>query len=169
MFLGIEGDGMPRSLDVGHVSETLPALDTVLADPRLRPIGLVGGSALIVVGVLLQIPIWDSFWTNVLSGVLSFVGVPLFCVGLAAPEPEKPDDPFRLGVELTPAQRRVVAVGSLLVLFSPIAVATVGPLFDFALGVWLAAAVLALVGSILILTGFVAWTSRRLGQTSPSR
>jgi|GEM_PF-829588 len=169
MFLGINGDSMARSLDVGHVAETLPDLNTFLADPRLRPIGLVGGSSLVVVGALLQISPWNTFWSSVVAGVLVFVGVPLFCVGLAAPEPEKPDGLFTLGIELTPDQRRAVATGSLLVLVSPITVATLGPLFDFAAGVWLTAALLALTGSVLILTGFLAWTSRRLGESAPSR
>lgn len=160
---------MDHSLDVGHVAEALPDLHRLLEDPRLRPIGLVGGFSLVVVGVLLQLPVWNSFWTSVVSGVLVFVGVPLFCVGLAAPEPEAEDDPFRLGIDLTPRQRHLVAAGSLLVLVSPIAVATLGPVLGFSLTVWFAGATFALSGSVLILTGFVAWTSRRLGETTPSR
>jgi hypothetical protein len=169
MFLGINSDSMARSLDVGHVAETLPDLHTFLADPRLRPIGVVGGSSLVVVGALLQLSPWSTFWSSVVAGVLVFVGVPLFCVGLAAPEPAEPHGLLTLGIDLTPDQRRAVANGSLLVLISPVTVATLGPLFDFAVGVWLAAALLALVGSVLILTGFIAWTSRRLGETTPSR
>ena len=169
MFLDINPDSMDRSLDVGHVAETLPDLNAHLADPRLRPIGVVGGFSLVLVGVLLQLPLWSGFWTSVFSGVLAFVGVPLFCVGLAAPEPDAEDDPFRLGIELSPKQRRIVGLGSLLVLSSPIAVATLGPVFHFALGVWLASAVLALFGTVLIMTGFVAWTSRRLGSTAATR
>lgn len=169
MFLDINPDSMARSLDVGHVAETLPDLNAYLADPRLRPIGVVGGFSLVLVGALLRLPLWNSFWATVFSGVLVFVGVPLFCIGLAAPEPEEADDLFRLGIELSPDQRRAVAAGSLLVLCSPIVLATLGPLFGFALGIWLTSAVLALLGSVLILTGFVAWTSRRLGETTPSR
>lgn len=160
---------MNGSLDVGHVAQSLPDLDRLLADPRLRPVGLVGGFSLVLVGALMQLPVWGGFWTSVVSGVLVFVGVPLFCVGLAAPEPEDRDDPFSLGVELTPTQRRVVAVGSSLVLCSPIVVAAVGPVAGFSPTVWLAGAVFALVGAVLILTGFVAWTSRAIGESSPAR
>lgn len=160
---------MDRSLDVGHVAETLPDLDAFLADPRLRPVGVVGGFSLLLGGALLQLPLGNSFWASVVSGVLVFVGVPLFCVGLAAPEPQGNADMFKLGVQLTSTQRRIVASGSLLVLLSPMVVAAFGPVFEFGLGVWLAAAVCALFGSVLILTGFVAWTSRNLVGTSPSR
>lgn len=169
MFLDINADSMDRSLDVGHVSETLPDLRYALEDPRLRPLGLVGGFSLVLVGALLQFPPLNGFWTSVVSGVLVFVGVPLFCVGLAAPEPDAEDDPFNLGIELSPEQRRIVAIGSLLVLCSPIVVAVLGPAVGFSLAIWLAAAAFALVGAVLILTGFIAWTSRRLGETTPSR
>ena len=160
---------MERSLEIGRVAEALPDLNDSLADPRLRPIGLVGGFSIVIVGALLQLPVWNSFWATVLSGVLVFVGVPLFCVGLAAPEPPEEDDLFRLGIELTESQRQIVASGSLLVLISPMIVAAAGPYVGFGLPLWLAAATFALVGSVLVLTGFIAWTSRRIGETAPSR
>lgn len=169
MVLDIKTEIMDRSLNVGHVAETLPDLESYLEDSRLRPIGLVGGFSLVLVGALLQFPVWNGFWTSVLSGVIVFVGVPLFCVGLAAPEPEEEDDLFALGMELSPDQRRIVATGSLLVLASPMVVAALGPSFGFSSAIWLAAAVFALLGSVLILTGFIAWTSRRLGESTPSR
>ncbi len=169
LVLGINADTMDRSLDVGHVAETLPDLHRLLEDVRLRPIGLVGGFSLVLVGALLQFPLWNGFWTSVVSGVLVFAGVPLFCVGLAAPEPEGEDDPFSLGIELTAEQRRIVGVGSLLILLSPAVVAALGPVVGFTPGTWLVAALLALSGAVLVLTGFIAWTSRRLGETTPSR
>lgn len=169
MLLDIMSDTMDRSLDVGHVAKMLPDLNDYLADPRLRPIGVVGGFSLVLVGALLQLSLWNTFWTPVVSGVLVFVGVPLFCVGLAAPEPEAEGNLFNLGIELTATQRRIVATGSLLVLLSPMVVAALGPILEFSLGVWLTAAVLAMLGSVLILTGFVAWTSRNIVGSSPSR
>jgi len=160
---------MDRSLDVEHVAEQLPDLDGVLDDTRLRPIGLVGGFSLVLVGALLGIPLADTFWSSVVSGILVFVGVPLFSLGLAAPESNDDSDLFTLGIELTREQRRIVAIGSLLVVFSPITVALVGPILGFARSVWLAAAALAVVGSVLILTGFIAWTSRTLVEKPVSR
>lgn len=169
MVLDIKRDSMDRSLDIGHVAETLPDLDALLDDPRLRPIGLVGGLSLVLVGALLQLPVLNSFWTSVVSGVLVFVGVPLFSVGLAAPEPQSEADLFTLGIELSAPQRRIVAVGALLVLFSPMVVAALGPVLGFSQGIWIAAAVFALLGSVLILTGFIAWTSQHLGETNATR
>lgn len=160
---------MDRSLDVGHVAEQLPDLDALLDDVRLRPIGLVGGFGLVLIGALLGLPLTSSFWGSVVSGVLVFVGVPLFSVGLAAPEPDDESDLFNLGVDLTREQRRIVASGSLLVVFSPITVAVLGPPLGFATSVWLAAAALAVIGSVLILTGFIAWTSRTLVEAPVTR
>lgn len=156
-------------LDVGHVAEQLPDLDAVLDDTRLRPIGLVGGFSLVLLGALLGIPTISSFWSSVVSGVLVFVGVPLFSLGLAAPETDDESDLFTLGIDLTRKQRRIVAAGSLLVVFSPITVAVLGPVVGFAMSVWLAAAALAILGSVLILTGFIAWTSRTLVEAPVSR
>jgi hypothetical protein len=160
---------MDSSLDVEHVAEQLPDLDGVLDDTRLRPIGLVGGFSLVLVGAVLGLPLADTFWSSVVSGVLVFVGVPLFSLGLAAPESNDESDLFTLGIELTHEQRRIVAIGSLLVVFSPITVALFGPAVGFATSVWLAAATLAVVGSVLILTGFIAWTSRTLVEKPVSR
>lgn len=160
---------MGRSLNVEHVAEVLPDLYRYLEDPVLRPIGLVGGCSLVLIGALLQLPVWSTFWTSVVSGVLVFVGVPLFCVGLAAPEPAQEDDMFRLGFELSPEQRRIVATGAMLVLFSPIVVAALGPPFGFSPGIWLTASLFALIGSVLIMTGFIAWTSRHIGEIPVSR
>lgn len=159
---------MGLSLDPGDVADGLPALSAVVADPRMRPIGLVGGFALVLVGALLQIASAAAFWNAVVAGVLVFVGVPLFALGLAAPEPE--GTRFRLGVDLTAAQRRIVAIGSGLVVASPVVVAVLGTLAGFADWVWLTGAALALVGAALILTGFIAWTSGAVAEpSSPSR
>jgi hypothetical protein len=160
---------MDRSLDVEHVAAQLPDLDEVLDDARLRPIGLVGGFALVLVGALLGLPLANTFWTSVVSGILVFVGIPLFSVGLAAPEPDNEAGIFSFGIELSREQRRVVGIGSLLVVFSPITVAVLGPVLGFVTAVWLAAAVLAVLGSVLILTGFVAWTSKKLVEAPVSR
>jgi len=159
---------MKGSLDVGPVAESLPGLDDVLAHPRMRPIGLVGGFGLVLTGALLGLPAESGFFAAVVSGVLVFVGVPLFCVGLAAPEPADESSPFRLGVDLTPLQRRVVAGGAGLVLVAPMTVAILGPVLGFPNLLWLLAATIALVGSVLMLTGFVAWTSRTLGEKRPT-
>ncbi|ACV47914.1 conserved hypothetical protein [Halomicrobium mukohataei DSM 12286] len=163
------GPPMDRSLDIEHVARELPDLDAVLDDTRLRPIGLVGGFALVLIGALLGLPLANTFWTSVVSGVLVFVGIPLFSVGLAAPEPDDGWEIFTLGVDLTREQRRIVGIGSLLVVFSPITVALLGPILGFATAVWLAAAALAVLGSVLILTGFIAWTSRKLVESPVSR
>lgn len=159
---------MKGSLDVGPVAESLPDLDDVLANPRLRPIGLVGGFGLVLSGAMLSLPADSGFYAAVVAGVLVFVGVPLFCVGLAAPEPPEESSPFRLGVELTRIQRRVVGGGAGLVLVAPMTVAIMGPVLGFSDLLWLLAATIALVGSVLILTGFVAWTSRELVEKRPS-
>ncbi|WP_226010428.1 hypothetical protein [Halomicrobium salinisoli] len=159
---------MKGSLDVGPVAESLPDLDDVLAHPRLRPVGLVGGFGLVLAGALLGLPAESGFFAAVVSGVLVFVGVPLFSVGLAAPEPADESSPFRLGVDLTPLQRRVVAGGAALVVVAPMTVAVAGPLLGFPDLLWLLAATVALVGSVLMLTGFVAWTSRTLVEKRPS-
>lgn len=160
---------MDRSLDVEHVAETLPDLDSLLEDARLRPFGLVGGFSLVLIGALLGIPTANAFWSSVVSGVLVFVGVPLFSLGLAAPEPEDESDLFNLGVDLTRDQRRLVALGSLLIVFSPITVAAFGPFFGFATAVWIAAALFAVLGAALVMTGFIAWTSRTLVEAPASR
>ena len=157
---------MGLSLDPGDVADDLPALDAVVADPRMRVIGLVGGFALVVLGALLQIGGGAVFWNTVVAGVFAFVGVPLFALGLAAPEPAHPL--FRLGIDLTTTQRRVVAVGSGLVFSSPILVAVLGTLAGFANWVWLVGAGVALLGAALILTGFVAWTSGVIADPSSS-
>lgn len=159
---------MGLSLDPGEVAGELPTLDAVAADSRMRPVGLVGGFLLVLLGALLGIAGGTEFWSTVVAGVVSFVGVPLFAMGLAAPEPE--GRLFRLGIDFTDTQRHVVAIGSLLVVASPILVAILGTLTAFADWVWLVGAGLALVGAALILTGFVAWTSGAVAEpSSPSR
>lgn len=155
---------MKLSIDPGEVAEGLPALDAVAADSRMRPIGLVGGFVLVVLGALLQFVGGSVFWNSVVAGVLVFVGVPLFAMGLAAPEPDR--DRFRLGVDLSATQRRVVAVGSFCVVASPILVAILGVLAGFADWVWLAGAAVAIAGAVLIFTGFVAWTSGQIAEPS---
>lgn len=155
---------MRLSLDPGEVAAGLPTLDAVVADSRLRPIGLVGGFVLVLLGALLQFVAAGAFWNAVVAGVLVFVGVPLFAMGLAAPEPD--GDRFELGIDLTTTQRRAVAVGSVAVLASPIVVAILGAIAGFADWVWLAGAALALIGAALILTGFVAWTSGEIAEPS---
>ena len=159
---------MGISLEPGAVAEELPSLGGIAGDPRMRPIGLVGGFLLVLLGALLQIAGGTAFWNTVVSGVFVFVGVPLFAMGLAAPEPER--ELFRLGIDLNDTQRRIVAVGSVLVVSSPIAVAILGTVAGFADWVWLTGAGLALVGAALILTGFIAWTSAAVSEpSSPSR
>jgi hypothetical protein len=159
---------MGLSLELGEVADELPALDAVAGDPRMRPIGLVGGCLLVLLGVLLQVAGGSEFWNTVVAGVLVFVGIPLFAMGLAAPEPE--GKLFRLGVDFTDKQRHVVALGSLVVIASPIVVAVLGTAAGFADWVWLVGAGLALAGAALILTGFIAWTSSAVAEpSSPSR
>lgn len=155
---------MGLSFDPGEVADGLPSLDAVAADPRLRPIGLAGGFVLVLLGALLQFVGGTTFWNSAVAGVLAFVGVPLFAMGLAAPEPDH--DRFRFGVDLTATQRRIVAVGSLCLVASPIAVAILGVIANFADWVWLAGAGLAFAGAVLILTGFVAWTSGEVVEPS---
>jgi len=157
---------MGLSLDPGAVAGDLPSLDSVAGDPRMRPIGLLGGFLLVLLGALLQIG-GGAFWNTVVAGVLVFVGVPLFAMGLAAPESE--ESLFRLGINLTATQRYVVALGSLAVLSSPVLVAILGTITGFADWVWLAGAAIALIGSALILTGFIAWTSGIAVDPSSSR
>lgn len=168
MPLHINHDSMNLSIDPGRVARNLPALDAVLHDPRLRPIGLVGGAAALLLAAVLQVTPLSSFWSAVVSGVLAFVGVPLTAVGLAAPEPAE-GSLFHLGVNLNAMQRRVVVAGSVLVLLAPIIVATLGPAVGFADWVWVLAAVVAFVGAVLVLAGFVAWTSRVIAEPSSTR
>lgn len=157
---------MGLSLDLGEVADELPSLDAVAADPRMRPIGLVGGFLFVLLGALAQIGGGNVFWNTVVAGVFVFVGVPLFAMGLAAPEPDR--DLFRLGIDLTDTQRHVVALGSVFVISSPILVAVLGTIAGFADWVWLAGAGSALVGAALILTGFIAWTSGAMAEPSSS-
>lgn len=160
---------MDIRLDLDDVTEPLPRLDHLLEDPRLRPVGLVGGFTIVLIGAALQLTAFAGFWTSAVAGALVFIGVPLFCVGLAAPEPEPAGDPFRLGIELSREQRRLVAVGASLILFAPVIAGSLGPLTGFDLWVVFLTAVFALLGSVLVMTGFVAWTSRALAETAPSR
>lgn len=169
MAIDRETAGMDRSLAVGRVAETLPDLDAALADPRLRRVGLVGGGALVALGAVLAVSPWSGFWTNVLSGLLAFVGVPLFCVGIAAPEPDDEDDPFRLGVELAPTQRRTVAAGAATVVCSPLVAAALGPALGSSPPVLVAAAAFALAGAALMLAGLLAWTSQTLAEGAAVR
>lgn len=157
---------MGLSFDPGSVADELPALDAIAADPRMRPIGLVGGFTFVLLGALLQFG-GNAFWSTVVAGVLAFLGVPLFAMGLAAPDPD--DRLFRLGVDLTETQRRIVASGSLVLVASPIIVAILGTATEFADWVWLAGAGLALTGAALVLTGFIAWTSGVVAEPSSSR
>ena len=154
---------MDRSLDVGHVAETLPDLSEALADSRLRPIGVVVGFALLTVGALLSMAPttgqW-AFWSNAVAATLVFVSVPLFCVGLAAPDPPE-GSRFHFGVDLTRKQRQAVAAGSLCITLSPVVMALGSPL-GLSTVVLATAATLAFVGSSLVLTGFIAWTSEAL-------
>lgn len=156
---------MDRSLDVGHVAETLPSLGPALEDSRLRPLGLAGGMTLLAVGALLSLTPQTAsfaFWANAVAATLVFVGVPLFCLGLAAPEP--PGNPyFQFGVDLTPRQRQAVATGALCVTLAPIVVVAGSP-FGFSLVILVTAATFAFVGASLILTGFVAWTAQTIAE-----
>ena len=154
---------MDRSLDAGHVAETLPDLDEALADSRLRPVGVVLGFALLTIGALLSLAPttgqW-AFWSNAVAATLVFVSVPLFCVGLAAPDPPE-GSRFHIGVDLSRKQRQAVAAGSLCLTLSPVVMALGSPLGISTL-VLATAATLAFVGASLVLTGFVAWTSEEL-------
>ncbi|WP_254271806.1 hypothetical protein [Haloarcula marina] len=154
---------MDRSLDVGHVAETLPSLGAALEDSRLRPFGIVVGVSLLVAGALLSlIPSTDplAFWANAVAATLVFVGVPLFCLGLAAPDPPAQSH-FHLGVNLSTKQRQAVAVGAFCITLSPVVMALGSPL-GLSVLVLATAATMAFVGSALVLTGFIAWTSERL-------
>jgi len=154
---------MDRSLDVAHVAETLPDLGRAIEDDRLRPIGVVFGFAILTVGAALSFaPVagpW-AFWSNAVAATLVFVSVPLFCLGLAAPDPPA-DSRFHLGVDLTRKQRQAVAVGSLCITLSPIIMALGMPL-GLSMFVLAAAATTAFVGASLVLTGFIAWTSEAI-------
>jgi hypothetical protein len=160
---------MSLSIDPGQVARDLPDLEGVLDDPRLRPMGVVGGASALAVAALLQLHPVEPFWSAVVGGVLAFVGVPLLAVGLAAPEPDDENARFQFGVNLTTIQRRVVAAGALLVVTSPMVVAAIGPLVGFADWLWLVAAVLAFLGAVFILTGFIAWTSGAIADPSTTR
>lgn len=160
---------MDIELDLEGVTEPLPSVDRLLADPRLRPFGLVGGFTIVLVGALLQLPPVGGFWATAVSGTLVFVGVPLFCLGLAAVEPASEGDPFRLGIELNDDQRRLVGVGAIQILVAPVILGALGELVGYVTWVVFLAGVFALLGSVLVLTGFVAWTSRTLAETSPPR
>jgi uncharacterized membrane protein len=151
---------MDRSLDVGYVTETLPDLGRAIENERLRPIGVVVGFLILTVGALLSIAPstgQTAFWANAVAAALVFVSVPLFCVGLAAPEPHK-SSRFHFGVDLTRKQREAVAVGSLCITLSPVVMALGMPLGLSTL-VLAAAATTAFLGASLVLTGFIAWTS----------
>lgn len=151
---------MDRSLDVEHVAETLPDLGRAIENDRLRPVGVVGGFLILTVGALLSIAPTTgetAFWSNAVAAVLVFVSVPLFCVGLAAPEPPE-SSRFNIGVDLTRKQRQAVALGSLSITMSPIIMAIGMPL-GLSTVVLAAAATTAFIGAALVLTGFIAWTS----------
>jgi len=154
---------MNRPLDVAHVADTLPDLGEALEDSRLRPIGVVVGFAILAVGALLSIAPatgqW-AFWSNAVAATLVFVSVPLFCVGLAAPEPPE-GSRFHFGVDLSRKQRQAVAAGSLCITLSPVVMALGSPL-GISTVVLALSATLAFVGASLVLTGFVAWTSESL-------
>lgn len=158
---------MDRSLDVEHVAETLPDLGRAIEHSRLRPIGVVGGFLILTVGALLSIAPTTgrtAFWANAVAATLVFVSVPLFCIGLAAPEPPKPSR-FHIGVDLTRKQRQAVALGSLCITLSPIIMAIGMPL-GLSVLVLAAAATTAFVGASLVLTGFIAWTSATIANPS---
>jgi hypothetical protein len=155
---------MDTPLDVGHVADTLPDIGEAIENPRLRPVGLVGGLALLFVGAGLSVAPTSgqwALWANAVAATLVFVAVPLFCLGLAAPEPS--GSRFQLGIELTRRQRQAVAAGALLIVVAPIVMA-LGQPTGLMLPVMLAAAGLAFVGSALVLTGFIAWTSQVLAE-----
>lgn len=156
---------MDYELDIEGVAQDLPSLDAVLDDPRVRPTGLVGGFTIVLVGALLQLAPVGGFWTNAVSGSLVFIGVPLFCVGLAAAEPQREGDPFRLGIQLDRAQRRLVATGATLILLAPAVLGSLAMVAGYEPWVVFLAATVALLGAVLTLTGFVAWTSSTLAET----
>jgi len=154
---------MDRSLDVAHVAETLPDLGRAIEDDRLRPIGVVFGFAILTVGAVLSFaPVTGTwtFWSNAVAATLVFVSVPLFCLGLAAPDPPA-GSRFHLGVDLTRKQREAVAVGALCITLSPIIMAIGMPL-GLSMFVLAMAATTAFVGASLVLTGFIAWTSEAI-------
>jgi hypothetical protein len=156
---------MDQLLDVEHVAETLPSLEHALEDPRLRPAGIVGGTSLVAVGALLSVaPISDQwvFWTHAVASMLVFVGVPLFSLGLAAPESEEYPS-FQIGVDLSRAQRRAVGAGAMCIVASPIILALGTPL-GLLTPILVIAATTALVGTALVLTGFLAWTTQTLSE-----
>jgi len=158
---------MDRSLDVAHVAEALPDLGRAIENSRLRPIGVVGGFCILTVGALLSIAPTTgptAFWANAVAATLVFVSVPLFCVGLAAPEPPK-SSRFHIGVDLTRKQREAVAIGSLCITLSPVIMA-VGTALGLSLAVLAAAATTAFIGASLVLTGFIAWTSEAIANPS---
>lgn len=154
---------MDSSLDIEHVAETLPSLGRAIENPKLRPVGVVVGFAILTIGALLSsVPATGTtaFWSNAVAATLVFVSVPLFCVGLAAPDPPS-GSYFHLGVNLTRKQRQVVALGSLSITLSPVIMALGAPLGLST--VWLAmAATAAFIGAALVLTGFIAWTSQAI-------
>jgi len=153
---------MDRSLNVEHVAETL-LMGRAIENERLRPIGVVGGFLILTVGAILSIAPTTgqtAFWSNAVAAVLVFVSVPLFCIGLAAPEPPK-SSRFHIGVDLTRKQRQAVALGSLCITLSPIIMALGMPLGLSTL-VLAAAATMAFIGAALVLTGFIAWTSEAI-------
>jgi len=162
-ILDAELTDMDRSLDVEHVAETLPDLGRAIEDERLRPIGVVFGFAILTVGAVLSfVPVtgqW-AFWSNAVAATLVFVSVPLFCLGLAAPDPST-GSRFHFGVDLTRKQRQAVAAGSLCIILSPVIMALGMPL-GLSTSVLAMAATTAFVGASLILTGFIAWTSEAI-------
>jgi hypothetical protein len=154
---------MERSLDIEHVAETLPSLGRAIENPKLRPVGVVGGFAILTIGALLSItPATGgaAFWSNAVAATLVFVSVPLFCVGLAAPDPPT-GSYFHIGVDLSRKQRQAVAIGSLCITLSPVIMALGAPL-GLSMVVLAMAATTAFVGAALVLTGFVAWTSQAI-------
>lgn len=154
---------MDRSLDVEHVAETLPDLGRAIEHTQLRPLGVVGGFLILTVGALLSIAPTTgqtAFWANAVAATLVFVSVPLFCVGLAAPEPPA-GSRFHIGVDLTRKQRQAVAAGSLCITLSPVIMAVGMPL-GLSMVVLATAATTAFIGASLVLTGFIAWTSETL-------
>lgn len=157
---------MRLSLDPEGVTGYLPDPAAVLDDSRLRPTGVVGGLAALAVAALLQVGPLEPLVSVSPGGTFALVGVGLLAVGLAAPEPADEDAVFHIGVDLNWIQRRVVAGGAAGVVVSPMLVAVLGPAVGFADWVWLLAAVVAFLGSVLILTGFVAWSSRAIAQPS---
>jgi len=151
---------MDRSLGVQHVAESLPDLGRVIEDERLRPTGVVFGFGILTIGALLSFAPMTGpwlFWSNAVAATLVFVSVPLFCLGLAAPEPPA-GSRFHFGVDLTRQQRQAVALGALCITLSPVVMALGMPL-GLSVFVLTAAATMAFIGASLVLTGFIAWTS----------